>query len=71
MALRDSACYTLTLGHSPSDPGITTFSSYETGREEVQFARVKEQHAGEAYSAAIHGGWDELADPPCYLPLSG
>jgi hypothetical protein len=55
MSLRDTACYTLTLKPSTTDPKVVELTSIQGRREEHRFARVREQKEGEAYSSAIYG----------------
>ncbi|KAK4684448.1 hypothetical protein P7C73_g5732, partial [Tremellales sp. Uapishka_1] len=54
MSLRDTACYTLHIEPSSSDPTVLDFVQVSGTRKETRYARVFEKRAGETYSAAIY-----------------
>ena len=56
MSLRDTACYTLLLIPSLSDPNVLELiEAHQPGNQESRYVRVKEKAEGEALSGVIYG----------------
>jgi len=58
MALRDKACYTLTLNPSPADPNMLELlepPAPPSGKPEARYVRLRETRDGEVYSGVIYG----------------
>ena len=58
MALRDKACYTLTLNPNTADPSMLELlepPAPPSGKSEARYVRMRESREGEAYSGTIYG----------------
>lgn len=56
MALRDKACYTLSLVPSLRDPNVLELVEAGVGlKGEARYARVRETRDGEVYSSVLYG----------------
>jgi hypothetical protein len=56
MALRDTACYTLTINPSANNVDFAELTETNArGQSEARYVRMREQKEGEAYSGVIYG----------------